>query len=154
MPSKKTNLHLTTRGRYAVIAMAELAEREGQEPVPLADIAKSGKISLSYLEQLFAGLRRNGLVKSYKGPGGGYVLAKSPQDIRISDILRSAEDSVPAKRATGNKQKISKNSKTVDLWDKIGEVLFLFTDKLSLADVINEDIYEHPTYEKLIKTLS
>ena len=151
MGSKKSNLNLTTRGRYAVMAMTELAERNDNQPVPLAEIAQTGKISLSYLEQLFAGLRRNGLVKSYKGPGGGYILAKSADQIKISDILHSAEDSVPAKRSAGSKDKIGKNPKTGQLWDKISEILYLSTSQLSLEDVVNDNLNDHPALDKIYK---
>ncbi|MCD8520575.1 MAG: Rrf2 family transcriptional regulator [Alphaproteobacteria bacterium] len=84
----KTRLKLTTRGKYAVMAMIEIGRSTGKRPVPLSDIAGTTNISLSYLEQLIAGLRRHGLVKSYRGPGGGYTLGKAANDIPVSDILR------------------------------------------------------------------
>ncbi|MCD8493980.1 MAG: Rrf2 family transcriptional regulator [Alphaproteobacteria bacterium] len=100
----KTRLKLTTRGQYAVVAMVEIGRDGKKAPVPLSDIAETTNISLSYLEQLIAGLRRHGLVTSYRGPGGGYTLAKPAQSIAVSDILKAAEDSTPAKRHSGEKR--------------------------------------------------
>lgn len=151
---KNSKLNITTRGRYAVMAMTELAQKENSQPVPLSEIAEQGKISLSYLEQLFAGLRRNGLVKSYKGPGGGYILAKPPAEIRISDILQSAEDSVPAKKSANGKQKLNTNSKASHLWDKISEIIYFSTHHLSLDDIIQENLHNHPFLDKIYETFS
>ena len=145
-------LKLTTRGRYAVMAMVELSQRGEKQPVPLMEIAQSGNISLSYLEQLFAGLRKNGLVKSYRGPGGGYVLAKPATDIHISDILDSAEDCVPAKR--GTKDSVSANKQTSLLWAQIGEILYISMKHISLDDVINERLHDNPAMNKLFETLA
>lgn len=131
-------LKLTTRGRYAVMAMTELAMRGSKSPVPLIEIAQSGNISLSYLEQLFAGLRKNGLVKSYRGPGGGYILARPATDIRISDILESAEDCAPAKRNVKDSgADHAGNRQTQALWDHIGEILYINLKTVSLDDVLN-----------------
>lgn len=130
-------LKLTTRGRYAVMAMTELAQRDNKDPVPLVEIAQSGNISLSYLEQLFAGLRKNGLVKSYRGPGGGYILARAATDIKIADILESAEDCAPAKRnLKENSADIGGNRQTIALWDHIGEILYVNLKTVSLNDVV------------------
>jgi len=130
-------LKLTTRGRYAVMAMTELAQRGTKDPVPLVEIANSGNISLSYLEQLFAGLRKNGLVKSYRGPGGGYVLARPATDIKVAEILESAEDCAPAKRNARDEGDITGNRQTVALWDHIGEVLYVNLRTISLDDVLS-----------------
>ncbi len=129
-------LKLTTRGRYAVMAMTELARRGNKDPVPLTEIAQSGNISLSYLEQLFAGLRKNGLVKSYRGPGGGYILARAAAEIKIAEILESAEDCTPAKRNSkeyGAEQTGGKEIRA--LWDHIGEILYTNLQTISLHDV-------------------
>ncbi len=146
-------LKLTTRGRYAVMAMVELAQKEGGTPVPLVEIAESGQISLSYLEQLFAGLRRNGLVKSYRGPGGGYILAKPASTIKIADILDSAEDCVPAKRNTKAKNSNhTGNKQTHALWGSIGEILYISMKQISLDDVNNDRLDNHPMVNKLFET--
>lgn len=149
--STMKKLKLTTRGRYAVMAMVELAERGKDRPIPLAEVAKSGNISLSYLEQLFAGLRRNGLVKSYRGPGGGYVLAQDAEHIKISDILISAEDCVPAKRAV-NENHLNENKQTTELWNHIGEILFVCLNQLTLHDVASGKLSDHPSTNKLFET--
>lgn len=141
-------LKLTTRGRYAVMAMVELAKSSPNKPVPLCDIADNAGISLSYLEQLIAGLRRNGLVQSCRGPGGGYVLGKTIDEIKVSDILNAAEDSTPAKRATQNQLRSNTCEHTHQLWDHIGAVLNLALEKISLEDVIESRI-SLPELEKL-----
>lgn len=130
-------IKLTTRGRYAVMAMVEIGQAKGNQPVPLADIAIRANISLSYLEQLVAGLRRHELVKSYRGPGGGYVLAKPLEQVAIADILMAAEDSTPAKRNNINNR--SNNCEyTSDLWDHIGKILYNQLRSLSLGDLIQK----------------
>jgi Rrf2 family iron-sulfur cluster assembly transcriptional regulator len=150
--SKKVKL--TSRGRYAVMAMVELAQKDGKNPVPLAEIAESGSISLSYLEQLFAGLKKNGLVKSYRGPGGGYILAKAANDILVSDILTSAEDCVPAKRSSNDDNPSAYgNPQTQALWGHIGSILYACMSHVSLADVTAQNISEHPQMNKLLEML-
>ena len=146
-------LKLTTRGRYAVMAMVELAQKSEKQPVPLMEIARSGNISLSYLEQLFAGLRKNGLVKSYRGPGGGYVLAKPANDICVSEILDSAEDCVPAKRSAKEQDPASfGNKQTHQLWGHIGEILYVSLKHVTLEEVITERLQENPTITKLFES--
>ena len=147
-------LKLTTRGRYAVMAMVELAQKGGKDPVPLIEIAQSGNISLSYLEQLFAGLRKHGLVKSYRGPGGGYILARPAAEIRIAEILDSAEDCVPAKRGMKDPDQDNfGNKQTRILWGHIGEILYISMKHISLEDVISNRIESHPAMNKLFETL-
>ncbi len=131
---------LTTRGRYAVMAMVELAKSDMAAPVPLSGIAQNNDISLSYLEQLIAGLRRHGLVKSYRGPGGGYVLAKEAKDILVSEILIAAEDSTPAKRSEkSGTERDGKCSTTDTLWSNIGALLHTALKKMSLEDVLKQE---------------
>jgi Rrf2 family iron-sulfur cluster assembly transcriptional regulator len=137
MRTVKSKLKLTSRGRHAVMAMVELAKHGKDDPVPLSEIASAATISISYLEQLFAGLRRNGLVRSYRGPGGGYILARPAADIRVSEILISAEDSLPAKRAAnGNESEDCGNVQTQALMAHISDVLHDFTRGISLDDVV------------------
>ena len=81
-------MKLSTKGRYAVMAMGDLAKQSTGSPIALADVAERQEISLSYLEQLFGKLRRGGLVNSVRGPGGGYLLSRAPDDIRIADIIK------------------------------------------------------------------
>ena len=94
-------MRLTTKGRYAVTAMLDLALNAREAPVSLADISERQGISLSYLEQLFAKLRRNGLVSSVRGPGGGYQLAHAATDIQIVQVIDAVDESVDATRCKG-----------------------------------------------------
>jgi Rrf2 family transcriptional regulator, iron-sulfur cluster assembly transcription factor len=150
----KKLVKLTTRGRYAVMAMVELGKNGEGKPMPLSEIAKNGDISLSYLEQLIAGLRRQGLVKSYRGPGGGYCLTKPTTDILVSDILIAAEDSTPAKRNAGNdEEKTSHCPHTQDLWSTIGEILFVSLKHISLADVLKNKTRKNDRITKLFEIL-
>ena len=91
-------MRLSTKGRYAVMAMVDLAQHSGGDPVSLAEIAERQEISLSYLEQLFAMLRKNGLVKSVRGPGGGYLLANDRRETRIADIILAVDEPIRATR--------------------------------------------------------
>src|ERR1700704_7198994 len=91
-------MRLSTKGRYAVMAMVDLAKHSGGNPVSLAEIAERQEISMSYLEQLFAKLRKGGLVKSVRGPGGGYLLAYPLEESRISDIILAVDEPIRATR--------------------------------------------------------
>ena len=94
-------MNLTTKSRYAVTAMLDLAGQKKEKPVSLADISRRQEISLSYLEQLFVKLRKNGLVTSIKGPGGGYLLARSANKVSVADIVDSVDESVDVTRCSG-----------------------------------------------------
>ena len=137
-------MKLSTKGRYAVMAMADLAKNSaGAEacgkPISLADIAARQEISLSYLEQLFARLRRGGLVKSVRGPGGGYLLAFPAQDTRIADIILAVDEPFRATRCQPGSPKGCTGSQgrciTHDLWEELGNHIQLFLNSVSLADV-------------------
>lgn len=93
-------MKLSTKGRYAVMAMVDLASHSRGNPVALADIAERQEISLSYLEQLFGKLRKGGLVKSVRGPGGGYLLARIPQQTRVSDIILAVDEPIQTTRCS------------------------------------------------------
>ena len=135
-------MKLTTKGRYAVMAMADLASNQGLRPVSLNDISLRQNISLSYLEQLFSKLKNENLVKSIRGPLGGYVLEKNPKDIKISNIIFAVDEQVK----TLNCKKESKkgcNGKTVkcithDLWDDLEKHINDFFEKVSLNDIIKQ----------------
>ncbi len=147
---------LTTRGRHAVMALAEIARNPNTGPMPLSQIGQRRDISLSYLEQLFAGLRRSGLVQSFRGPGGGYILSKPAADISIASILISAEDCVPARRnksETADEIPMGDNPQTDALWRMVGEILFAVLESVSLADVIADNLTDHPQINKLFETL-
>lgn len=150
----KKRVKLTTRGRYAIMAMVELGKKGEGKPMPLSEIAKSGDISLSYLEQLIAGLRRQGLVKSYRGPGGGYCLTKPVSEILVSDILIAAEDSTPAKRnANSDDNKSGHCAHTQDLWNVIGEILFTSLKHITLDDVLKNHARKNEQTTKLFELL-
>ena len=137
-------MKLSTRGRYAVMAMADLARIENGKPVTLADIATRQEISLSYLEQLFAQLRRAGLVTSMRGPGGGYKLAHAASDTRISDIILAVDEPIKVTRCdpTTNSGCRSAGGRclTHDLWDELGRQINMFLSTVSLDDVINRRV--------------
>jgi Rrf2 family iron-sulfur cluster assembly transcriptional regulator len=132
-------MKLSTKGRYAVMAMVDLACHCRGAPVSLADIAQRQEISLSYLEQLFARLRRGGLVRSVRGPGGGYLPARTLEETRISDIILAVDEPIRATRCpvgTGTGCKSDKSRcLTHDLWEELGNQIHLYLSSVSLADV-------------------
>lgn len=132
-------MKLSTKGRYAVMAMVDLARYSSGKPVALADVAERQGISLSYLEQLFGKLRRNSLVKSVRGPGGGYLLSRCAGDIRICDIVLAVDEPIKAVRckigsSAGCLQDKSR-CLTHDLWEELGNQIYLYLSSVSLADV-------------------
>lgn len=133
-------MRLSTKGRYAVMAMADLARRESDasRAVALADIAARQEISLSYLEQLFARLRRKGLVKSARGPGGGYRLARAAEATTIADIVHAVDEPLRATRCQASKGCMMKGERclTHDLWADLGAQIEGYLSSVSLADVI------------------
>ncbi len=134
-------MRLSTKGRYAVMAMADLARRQDEpcRAVALADIAARQEISLSYLEQLFARLRRKGLVQSARGPGGGYRLARTAEETSIADIVLAVDEPLHATRcAEKGKGCMLKGERcqTHDLWDDLGRRIEDYLASVSLADVI------------------
>jgi Rrf2 family iron-sulfur cluster assembly transcriptional regulator len=135
---------LTTKGRYAVMAMADLARYSTGRPVALADIAERQEISLSYLEQLFAKLRRGGLVKSVRGPGGGYLLARSSAETRISDAILAVDEPIRATRCTPGSPTGCRTNKsrclTHDLWEELGNQIHLYLSSVSLEDRCNRRV--------------
>jgi len=136
-------MKLSTKGRYAVMAMADLASRDGEGPVTLADIASRQAISLSYLEQLFAKLRRGNVVESARGPGGGYSLARPANEIRLSDVIKAVEEDIDPRRCAGNPKGCMKTGMrciTHDVWDELGRHIFLFFNSITLEDVVEHRV--------------
>ena len=141
-------MRLSTKGRYAVMAMADLAGHAGEadetKPVALADIAQRQDISLSYLEQLFAKLRRGGLVTSVRGPGGGYRLSRSSDALRIADIIMAVDEPIAATRCKqGSVRGCTKTGArcvTHDLWEELGQQIHVFLSSVSLADVVEKRV--------------
>ncbi|MBF0620294.1 MAG: Rrf2 family transcriptional regulator [Magnetococcales bacterium] len=128
-------MKLTTRGRYAVMAMVDLASHTEQWPIPLADISDRQEISLSYLEQLFSKLRRRGLVRSVRGPGGGYSLIETDQGISVADIIRAVDEPIQATSCTSRKNggcQRSSRCVTHDLWEKLGDHIYQFLESIDL----------------------
>jgi len=130
-------MRLTTKGRYAVTALLDLAIHADDGPVNLADISERQGISLSYLEQLFAKLRRSKLVCSIRGPGGGYRLGNKPQAIHIAHIIDAVDESVDATKCQGkgNCQQ-GETCLTHHLWQDLSEQIHDFLGSISLADLI------------------
>ncbi len=137
-------MKLSTKGRYAVMAMVDLAMNSDNKPISLADIADRQEISLSYLEQLFAKLRRGGLVRSVRGPGGGYLLAREDTETRISDIILAVDEPIRATRCTPGQPfgcRINKSRcATHDLWEELGNQIYLYLSSVTVADVVNKQI--------------
>ncbi|WP_432696510.1 Fe-S cluster assembly transcriptional regulator IscR [Marinobacterium sp. YM272] len=137
-------MRLTTKGRYAVTAMLDLALHEGKGPISLADISERQGISLSYLEQLFAKLRRNNLVHSVRGPGGGYQLKRERGEINVAEVIDAVNESVDATgcRSTGNCQS-GEVCLTHHLWCDLSDQIHNFLSDISLADlVVRNDVQE------------
>ncbi|MGK2739967.1 Rrf2 family transcriptional regulator [Tepidicaulis sp. LMO-SS28] len=139
-------MKLSTKGRYAVMAMADLARHSEGSPVSLADIASRQEISLSYLEQLFSRLRKAGLVKSVRGPGGGYLLGHGQDETRISDIILAVDEPLKATRChTGSPQGCMSDASrclTHDLWDALSDQIHHFLASVSLGDVVSGRLRE------------
>ena len=137
-------MKLSTKGRYAVTAMVDLARHGNGRPITLAEIAERQEISLSYLEQLFAKLRRCGLVRSVRGPGGGYLLARDRTETRIADIILAVDEPIRAVRcapgaAVGCRLDRSR-CLTHDLWEELSNQIQLYLSSVSLADVCEKRV--------------
>lgn len=130
-------MRLTTKGRYAVTAMLDLALHAGQGPISLADISKRQGISLSYLEQLFSRLRQSGLVSSVRGPGGGYRLAREGGEIYVAQIVDAVNESVDATSCGGNSDCAGgEQCLTHYLWCDLSAQIHSFLSGISLADLV------------------
>ncbi|HHJ39976.1 MAG: transcriptional regulator [Methylothermaceae bacteria B42] len=131
-------MRLTTKGRYAVTAMLDLAYHSSQKPVALTDIAKRQDISLSYLEQLFAKLRRAGMVTGVRGPGGGYQLSRSAHEINIAEIITAVDETLDSTRC-GGKGNCQNNQPclTHELWMGLSEQIRDYLSGISLGDLLS-----------------
>lgn len=130
-------MRLTTKGRYAVTAMLDLALHQERGQVALADIAQNQNISLSYLEQLFAKLRKANLVRGVRGPGGGYHLAQAAEDISIAAIISAVDESVDITNCRGNENcDQGERCLTHQLWEDLSDQLHSFLAGISLRDVV------------------
>ena len=131
-------MRLTTKGRFAVTAMVDLAMHHGSGPVTLAEISGRQKISLSYLEQLFGKLRRHRLVESVRGPGGGYNLARDMAKVSVADIILAVDEPIDATQC-GGKENCHDEQKclTHDLWAALNDRIFSYLESVSLRDLVD-----------------
>ena len=137
-------MKLSTKSRYAVMAMVDLAKQSTGVPIALADVADRQEISLSYLEQIFGKLRRGGLVNSVRGPGGGYMLSRSAADTRISDIILAVDEPIQTTRCKPGSPFGCKSNQsrcmTHDLWEELGHQIYIYLSSVSLEDVVQKRV--------------
>jgi Rrf2 family iron-sulfur cluster assembly transcriptional regulator len=137
-------MRLTTKGRFAVTAMIDLALRQDKGPVTLAGISKRQEISLSYLEQLFGKLRRHEIVESVRGPGGGYNLARKAEDVTVADIIIAVDEPLDATQCGGKQNCHSPDHEngsrcmTHDLWAALNVKMVDYLDSVSLKDLVDQ----------------
>jgi Rrf2 family iron-sulfur cluster assembly transcriptional regulator len=150
-------MKLSTKGRYAMIAMVDLATLPPDTLAPLSDVAKRQKISLPYLEQLFVKLRRAGLVASVRGPGGGYRLAKPASEIRAVDVFAAVDETVSALHtgagASGAVSGSRAQSLTNRLWEGLSAHVYVFLHQTRLSDVVGNDLTPCPAVPNLFEVV-
>ena len=139
-------MRLTTKGRFAVTAMVDLAMRGGSGPVTLASISERQQISLSYLEQLFGKLRRNNLVDSVRGPGGGYNLARPGSKISVADIVVAVDEPIDATKCGGKGNCHGENQQCIthELWMGLNEKIFDYLEGVTLQQMIDNQNKRDP----------
>ena len=141
-------MKLSTKGRYAMVALCDIALQPEGALVTLGEVSKRQDISLPYLEQLFVKLRRAGLVESVRGPGGGYKLAKSPSDMRVVDVLAAVDETVDAMHkgagASGGSSGSRAQSLTNRLWEGLSAHVYVFLHQARLSDVIGNSLAPCP----------
>ncbi|MBG1231898.1 Rrf2 family transcriptional regulator [Aestuariivirga litoralis] len=134
-------MKLSTKGRYAVMALIDIGLNSNGKPVSLADISERQDISQEYLEQLFGKLRRSGLVTSARGPGGGYVLARAPAEICMSDVILAVDEELRVTRCDGDAVNGCVKGERCcahDLWSSLGRQMMYFLESVSLEDVVQK----------------
>ena len=132
-------MRLTTKGRFAVTAMIDVAMHNGDGPVTLAGVAERQKISLSYLEQLFGKLRRAGLVDSVRGPGGGYNLARPSDNVSVADIITAVDEPIDATQCGGKENCLDdKRCMTHELWASLNAHIFTFLSSVTLEQLVRQ----------------
>lgn len=146
-------MKLSTKGRYAMVALADIALQPEGGLVSLGDISERQAISLPYLEQLFVKLRRADLVSSVRGPGGGYRLSRAPSEIRVSDILTAVDETVDAMHkgagASGGQSGSRAQSLTNRLWEGLSANVYVFLHQTRLSDVISNELMPCPAVPNL-----
>lgn len=149
-------MKLSTKGRYAVTALADIALNGARGPVTLADISARQGISLAYLEQLFVKLRRRGLVDSVRGPGGGYRLAQAPDETRISDIMAAVDERLNAMGCDGKRDEEGACGSSREaclthaLWEQLSAHVHVFLSQTTIADVIGDRLVPCPAVPDFI----
>ena len=150
-------MKLSTKGRYAMVALADLALAKPEDLVSLAEISKRQDISLPYLEQLFVKLRRAGLVEAVRGPGGGYRLSRSPAEIRVSEVMEAVEETVNAMHtgagASGGVSGSRAQSLTNRLWEGLSAHVYVFLHQTRLSDVVNNEMQPCPAVPALFRVV-
>jgi Rrf2 family iron-sulfur cluster assembly transcriptional regulator len=148
-------MKLSTKGRYAMVALADLALQKDGNLVNLTEISKRQDISLPYLEQLFVKLRRAGLVDSVRGPGGGYRLARPSSDIRVVEILSAVDETVSAMHkgagASGGASGSRAQSMTNRLWEGLSANVYVFLHQARLSDVVSNELAPCPAVPALFE---
>jgi Rrf2 family iron-sulfur cluster assembly transcriptional regulator len=139
--NKELAMRLTTKGRFAVTAMIDLALRQNNGPVTLAAISQRQQISLSYLEQLFGKLRRHELVESTRGPGGGYTLGRKAAEITVADIIVSVDEPIDATQC-GGKENCNEGGRcmTHELWSQLNQRMVEFLDSVTLQKLVDDQL--------------
>ncbi len=141
-------MKLSTKGRYAMIALVDLAHEGKDRLISLSEISERQGISLAYLEQLFVKLRRAGIVESVRGPGGGYRLASSPNDIRISEILCAVDETMDALSrgagASGGDMGGEAQQLADKLWERLSAHVYVFLHQTRLSDIIGDELAPCP----------
>ena len=150
-------MKLSTKGRYAMVALADLATQPGETLLSLGEISKRQDISLPYLEQLFVKLRRAGLVESVRGPGGGYRLAKPASEIRVVEIMAAVDETVSAMHtgagASGGLSGSKAQSLTNRLWESLSAHVYVFLHQTRLSDVVQNELAPCPAVPTLFSVV-
>ncbi len=150
-------MKLSTKGRYAMIALADLVKSSSENLTNLNDLSERQKISLSYLEQLFIRLRRAKIVESVRGPGGGYKLAKPANEIRVSEILAAVDENMDALQrgqgASGGDSGTDAQILTEKLWEQLSAHVYVFLHSVRLSDVINNEMTPCPAVPQIVELI-
>ena len=146
-------MKLSTKGRYAMVALVDIALQKDDTLVTLGDVAKRQDVSLPYLEQLFVKLRRADLVSSVRGPGGGYRLSRPPSEIRVADILAAVDETVDALHkgagASGGASGSRAQSMTNRLWESLSAHVYVFLHQTRLSDIVENTLAPCPAVPNL-----
>ena len=150
-------MKLSTKGRYAMVALVDLAQQPDGALTSLGDISGRQDVSLPYLEQLFVKLRRAGVVDSVRGPGGGYRLARSPSEIRVSDVLEAVDETVSAMHkgagASGGLSGSRAQSLTNRLWEGLSAHVYVYLHQTRLSDIVGNDLTPCPAVPSLFQVV-